>query len=414
MAIRHRLFFLFGAALLLPQLAAQSSPRPGLPEAPVQSGLDVLVAEDFAALKGRKVGLITNHTGIDRYGRANVDLLHASDVLELAALFGPEHGIRGEYDQAVIPSGKDEKTGLPVFSLYGETRKPTAEMLKGIDTLVFDIQDIGTRFYTYISTMSLAMHAAAEQGLRFVVLDRPNPIRGDIFAGPMLWPGKESFVAAWRLPVRHGMTVGEIAGMLRHELLREELELELDLQVIKMRGWHRSMWFEETGLYWVSPSPNMRNMHEALLYPGVGLLEFTNLSVGRGTDTPFERIGAPWMDGRRLALHLMARKLPGVAFQPLQFTPASSRFAGERCHGIAIVVTNRDSFLPLRTGIEIAHALRVLHRNEWKADRYQKLLGHPMVYQMLIEGFTPKQIERSWSSELPRFEKRREQVLLYD
>ncbi|PIE22251.1 MAG: hypothetical protein CSA62_13160 [Planctomycetota bacterium] len=378
----------------------------------VRSGLDVLVDEDFRRLEGRKVGLITNHTGIDREGRQNVDLFYGSKRFQLVALFGPEHGIRGEFDQPEVPSGKDAKTGLPVFSLYGkdpQSRKPSAEHLKGLDTLVFDIQDIGTRFYTYISTMALAMESAAEHGLRFVVLDRPNPIGGELVEGPVLDQGKESFVGAWTLPVRHGMTCAELALMLR-----KEKDLDLDLQVVALRGWKRSMYFEETGLYWVNPSPNMRNMHEALLYPGIGLLEFTNLSVGRGTDTPFERIGAPWLDGRSLADRLMARRLPGVVFQPLLFQPKSSKFAGRLCNGIAILVTDRARFRPLRTGIEIAVLLRQLHPEDWKAERYQRLLADAATYEAVLAAQDPEKIQELWAAELESFLARRKRFLLYD
>ena len=288
----------------------------------VLSGIDVLRRDGFRQFKGRKVGLITNQTGVARDGKHTLQLIHESDAVELVALFSPEHGLEGKLDVARIADTRHDGSGLPVFSLYGKTRRPTPEMLEGVDTLVFDIQDIGARFYTYISTMGEAMQAAAERKIRFVVLDRPNPINGVDVTGPMLDPGRESFVAFYRLPVRHGMTVGELAT-----LFNAQLDLKLDLQIIQVEGWRRSDFFDATGLPWINPSPNMRSLTEAVLYPGIGLLETTNLSVGRGTDTPFEIIGAPWLDGVRLARELTALELPGVRFVPVSSRPirASSR-----------------------------------------------------------------------------------------
>jgi uncharacterized protein YbbC (DUF1343 family) len=265
--------------------------------------------------------------------------------VQLAALFSPEHGFEGKLDVSKIGDTKDVSTGLKVHSLYGETRRPTAEMLADIDTVVFDIQDIGARFYTYVSTMGEAMQAAAESKKRFVVLDRPNPIGGIAVAGPMLDRGKESFVGFHRLPVRHGMTIGELA-----RLFKAELKLDLELEVIACEGWQRGDLWDATGLAWINPSPNMRSLTQALLYPGIGLLETTNLSVGRGTDTPFEVIGAPWLDGRKLAAALASRNIPGVTFVPVAFTPASSKFAEKPCGGVNIIITDRERFEPLRTG----------------------------------------------------------------
>ncbi len=272
----------------------------------VLTGFDVLQRNGFAQLSGRRVGLITNHTGINRHGESIAKLLQESKQVELVALFSPEHGFAGTLDQAKISDARDNATGLKVFSLYGKTRTPTAESLSGIDTLVFDIQDIGTRFYTYISTMGGAMRAAAEHGVRFVVLDRPNPIGGTVVQGPVLDKGSESFVGFHPIAVRHGMTTGELATMFR-----DELKLDLELTVIRMEGWQRGMMFDETGLLWVNPSPNMRSLTQAILYPGIGLLETTNLSVGRGTDTPFEVVGAPWIDAVTLARELNASDLAG-------------------------------------------------------------------------------------------------------
>jgi uncharacterized protein YbbC (DUF1343 family) len=323
------------------------------------------------------------------------------------ALFSPEHGLAGKLDTQ-IADGRHPGSGLPVYSLYGKTRQPTAEMLAGVDTLVFDIQDIGTRFYTYISTMGLAMEAAAKRGIRFVVLDRPNPIGGVRVEGPVLDPGRESFTAFHPLPVRHGMTVGELAKMFKCEL-----GLDLDLEVVRMEGWRREDLFDATGLRWVNPSPNMRSLTEAILYPGIGLLETTNLSVGRGTDTPFEIIGAPWMNGKQLERALNAAGLPGVCFQAKVFTPNASKFRGERCEGITITITDRDSFRPLRTGLEIARQLRHLYPDTWNADAYGRLLGNKAVQDGVLAGTTVEQIEAIYEPELKDFLRRRSGFLFY-
>ncbi|NQT36982.1 MAG: DUF1343 domain-containing protein [Planctomycetes bacterium] len=374
----------------------------------VRTGIDVLRREDFRRLRGRRVGLITNHTGIDATGASTARLLHEAAEVKLVALFSPEHGLHGTLDTARIADGRDRATGLPVYSLYGASRRPKAETLSGIDTLVFDIQDIGTRFYTYISTMGYAMQAAAEAKIRFVVLDRPNPINGTDVAGPLLDEGRESFVGFHRLPVRHGMTIGELARMFR-----EELQLDLDLQVVPVEGWRRDMFFDATGLKWVNPSPNMRSLTEALLYPGVGLLETTNVSVGRGTDTPFEVIGAPWIDGIRTAGALNGCGLPGVRFVPIDFTPGASKFAGERCGGVNIIITDRAAFRPLRTGLEIAHRLQTLYPDAWTVDAYDRLLANRRVLELLKSGESAARIETAYRTDLEAFARRRARYLLY-
>ncbi len=374
----------------------------------VLCGIDVLKKENFAPLNGRRVGLITNHTGIDRDGHSTVRLLHDAPQVELVALFSPEHGIAGKLDIADITDTRDETTGLPIFSLYGETRQPTAESLQGIDTLVFDIQDIGTRFYTYVSTMGLAMQAAAEQGLRFVVLDRPNPLGGVVVSGPVLDAGRESFVGFHTLPVRHGMTIGELAM-----LFNDEMQLELDLQVVRLRGWQRDMLWDETGLLWVNPSPNMRNLTEAILYPGIGLLETTNVSVGRGTDTPFEVLGAPWIDGRQLARRMNERGLPGARFVPIRFTPNASKFNGEMCEGVNVIVTNRADYQPVRAGLEIACQLRQLYPDKWQRDGYNRLLADQAVFDAVDSGKPAEEICNLYDEELNKFRRRREKFLLY-
>ena len=372
-------------------------------------GIDVLARDHFRQLAGRKVGLITNHTGRSADGQSTVKLLHNAGNVELVALFSPEHGFEGKLDIAKIGDSQDQFTGLKVHSLYGETRKPTKEMLDGLDTLVFDIQDIGARFYTYVSTMGEAMQAAAEHGKRFVVLDRPNPIGGMHVAGPMLDAGRESFVGFHRLPVRHGMTAGELAMMFK-----AELKLDLDLQVIECEGWRRSDAWDATGLTWVNPSPNMRSLTQAFLYPGIGLLETTNLSVGRGTDTPFEVIGAPWLDGRKLAAELSTRGIPGVSFVPIEFTPSSSKFSGETCGGINIVITDRDKFEPLRTGLEIAVLLRKLHPDEWDPKGYDRLLGNKKTHEAILAGKTFDEVHSSAREGVDRFLRRRVQFLIYE
>ncbi len=375
----------------------------------VLTGIDVLVKGNFRQLAGRKVGLITNHTGTSRDGQSTVKLLHDARGVELAALFSPEHGFEGKLDVSKIGDAQDAATGLKVFSLYGETRKPTAAMLESVDTLVFDIQDIGARFYTYVSTMGEAMRAAAEHRKRFVVLDRPNPIGGLAVAGPMLDPGQESFVGFHKLPVRHGMTIGELA-----RLFKAELKLDLDLEIITCEGWRRADAWDATGLVWINPSPNMRSLTQAFLYPGIGLLETTNLSVGRGTDTPFEVIGAPWLDGQKLAAELNSQGLAGVAFVPIAFTPSSSKFANEKCGGVNIAITDRSRFEPLHTGFAIAAALRKLYPNEWEAKGYARLLGNERTLQAVQDGKSALEILEVAREGVNDFQRRRLTFLLYE
>lgn len=375
---------------------------------PVLTGIDVLVRDSFEPLAGQRVGLITNHTGVTRDGMSTVEALAQSERLRLVALFSPEHGFEGQLDVSRIGDTRDPTTGLQVYSLYGETRTPSAESLADIDALVFDIQDIGTRFYTYVSTMGNAMRAAAEHGKRFVVLDRPNPINGVDVAGPVLDAGRESFVGFHRVPVRHGMTAGELAQMFR-----AELQLDVDLLVVQMEGWQRSDFFDATGLLWIGPSPNMRNLNQALLYPGVGLLETTNLSVGRGTDTPFEVVGAPWVDARRLAEALNRARLAGVRFVPIEFQPESSVHAGERCGGIQILITDRQQLCPMQVGFEIARQLRQLFPTSWQIDRYDRLLASATTLEGVRQAVPVEQIQQRYQDELEKFLTRRRQYLLY-
>ena len=374
----------------------------------VLTGIDVLQRDGFRALAGQNIGLITNHTGIDRSGVSNIQLLHDASEVNLAVLFSPEHGLFGKLDVPLIDDAEDVTTGVRVFSLYGSTRIPTRDMLSGIDTLVFDIQDIGTRFYTYISTMGHAMQAAADNGIGFVVLDRPNPINGITVAGPVLDEGRQSFTGFHRLPVRHGMTIGELALMFK-----AELQLDLDLEIILIEGWGRADYFDATGQQWVNPSPNMRSLTEAILYPGIGLLETTNLSVGRGTDTPFELFGAPWLDSEMFALELNRLKLPGVQFKSLQFTPDSSKFAGQVCGGISILITDREQYESVRTGIEIALQLRRLYADEWDIEAYDRLLVNKAVFEAIRLGRPYAKIEHLYQAGLTEFLQRRSRFLIY-
>jgi uncharacterized protein YbbC (DUF1343 family) len=404
----HSLFCLLPAAFLsvqppaLPQASDQATRSPR-----VSLGIDILVREKFERLQGTRVGLVTNHSGLDSRGRATIDLLHKAPGVTLVALFSPEHGIRGAVDEKVADS-KDAQTGLPIFSLYGTRRKPTAETLKGIDTLVYDIQDAGCRFYTYISTLGYVLEAAAEHNLRVVVLDRPNPIGGLAVEGPLLDPGKESFVAYHRLPIRHGLTVGELA-----QFFNAERKLGARLEVVRMEGWQRGDFFDRTGVAWVNPSPNLRSLTQAYLYPGVGLLETTNVSVGRGTDRPFEWIGAPWIDGLRLAAELAAEGVPGVRFVPLRLTPASSTHKDKPCGGVNLIVDNWARFRPLALGMALATTLRRLYPNEWQIERYGNLLGNQATLDALKRGSRWQEVEKSWQPDLKQFEARRQKYLLY-
>ena len=391
-----------GAIVAPASTAALASARP------VLTGIDVLVRDNFRQLAGKRVAVITNHTGLDRDRRRTVALLAKAEGVTLVAIFGPEHGATGTYDQANVPDARDEETGVPVKSLYGKTKRPTAEMLADVDAIVFDIQDIGCRFYTYIATMLEAMKAAAEHGKAFVVLDRPNPIDGVSLAGPLVDEGRGTFVGCHPLPLRHGMTAGELAGMFA-----AELKLDLDLTVVPCEGWRRADAFDATGLEWVNPSPNMRSLTEAFLYPGIGLLEFTNLSVGRGTDTPFEVLGAPWLDGRALADALAARRIPGVAFVPIRFTPRASKFSGQECGGISIAVTDRAMLDPVRVGLEIAVALRQVSPQDWQPEKLDVLLLHKATLEAICSGEPADAVLESARHGVKEFARRRGEWLLY-
>jgi len=374
---------------------------------PVLTGIDVLVEEKFARLKGRKVGLVTNHTGRAADGTATIDLLAKADSVTLVALFSPEHGIRGALDEKVGDT-KDEKTGLPVYSLYGDRRKPTAETLKGIDTLVYDIQDIGCRFYTYISTLGGVLEVAKAQGIRVVVLDRPNPVNGVTVEGPVRDAGRESFIAYHEIPIRHGLTVGELA-----KLFNAERKIGADLDVVAMKNWRRKDTFDRTGLTWVNPSPNMRHLTAAIVYSGVGLLETTNVSVGRGTERPFEWIGAPWIDGRKLALDLNRRNVSGVRFVPVSRTPISSTHKDKLCGGVDLVIDDWSAVRPVALGLTLASALKANFPDGWEAKNYDRLLVHKATYEGVLSGKSAAALEAAWKPGLEQFLLRRASVLMY-
>ncbi len=372
-----------------------------------RNGIDVLEARGFSDLKGLRVGLVTNHTGQNLEGKSTIDLLAKAPGVNLVCLFSPEHGIRGTEDREGITDSKDTATGLPVYSLYGKTKRPLPGQLKNVDALVFDIQDIGCRFYTYMSTMLECMTAAGEQGCRFIVLDRVNPIDGVTVEGPIS-QGAPTFVACHPLPLRHGMTAGELA-----KLFAAENRLKLQLTVIPVEGWDRRKDLAGNGMKWVNPSPNMRNLDAATLYPGVALMEFCNVSVGRGTDTPFLLFGAPWMDGEKLAAALTAAKLPGLEVTATAFTPAASKFKDEPCKGVRFTVKDRAALQPVRTGIVLATALQQQQPDKLKLDPMQTLLLHPAVLTAIRQGRPPEETAGIWTKDLAAFEKRRAGFLIY-
>jgi uncharacterized protein YbbC (DUF1343 family) len=371
------------------------------------TGIDVLEAQKFAPLAGKRVGLITNQTGIDRERRSTIDLLaHAPDV-KLVALFSPEHGMRGTVD-ARVSSTTDEATGLPVYSLYGETERPTEAMLAGLDVLVFDVQDAGVRFYTYITTMGYAMEAAAAHHVAFYVLDRPDPLGGELIEGPMLDRDRTSFTGYFPMPVRMAMTLGEMAQMFN-----ANKKIGCDLHIIRMQNWQRQMWFSDTGLTWVNPSPNLRSPDEGILYPGLEILQTGGVSVGRGTTRPFELLGAPWIRGEELSAYLNRRAIPGVRFESEKFTPDSGLYQGELCEGVRVALTDRGALQTMRTGIEIAAALSKLYPDKFETKKMIELVGNTETIKQLVDGKDPAAIVVSWSMDLETFRKVRAKYLLY-
>jgi uncharacterized protein YbbC (DUF1343 family) len=382
----------------------------------MKAGIDVLEAHAFSELHPDpahpvRIGLVTNQTAFDARGQRTADILAHAPGIKLAAIFSPEHGIAGVLDTTAIGNSRDATTGVPVYSVYGDSdakRRPTDDELAGVDAIVYDIQDIGARFYTYESTLGNFLEAAAKSGKEIVVLDRPNPLGGAYVQGPMLDAGRESFVGYWRTPVRHGMTVGELA-----RLFNGERGIGARLFVVHMEGWLRGDWFDSTGRVWVSPSPNMRSLTEAELYPGIGMIEGANISVGRGTDTPFELVGAPWIDAAALAVYLNAREIDGVRFVPVNFTPNASIDANQTCGGVNIVVTNREALDAPELGLEIAAALEHLYPNDFKIAGIDGLMRNKATLDALVAGEDPRRIAEDWQDALKSFETVRAKYLLY-
>ena len=386
--------------------------------AAVLPGIDVLSSQDFDILQNKRVGLITNHTGRNAAGTSTIDILFRAPGVRLTALFSPEHGIRGDSDDKVS-SAVDSKTGLPIYSLYGTSCRPTSEMLRNIDVLVFDIQDIGTRFYTYIGTLSLAMRAAKKAGIPVVVLDRPNPIGGEKVQGaipitplPERKNGCGAITSIHPVPTRHGMTIGELA-----QLFNTEYGIGCALTVVPMRGWQRSMYYDQTGLAWVNPSPNMKSLNAAILYPGPGTLETTSLSVGRGTDSAFLAYGAPWVDAARVVKNLSARNIPGIRFEACSFVPTAPGFSykGATCFGVRLVVLDRERLDPVQAGLHMAQAFHETHPQRFKAyEGFSTEVGDREAWGLLTKGQTkPEILLERWSVELDSFREVRKRYLLY-
>ncbi|MFZ2090046.1 MAG: exo-beta-N-acetylmuramidase NamZ domain-containing protein [Desulfobaccales bacterium] len=373
----------------------------------VQPGIEVLASSDYAPLKGKRLGVITNHSGIDSARRSTVALLRRAPGVKVQAIFSPEHGLSGKLDEKVS-SGLDPQSGLPVYSLYGENKKPSQETLRGLDALVYDIQDVGARFYTYITTMAYAMEAAAANGLEFYVLDRPNPITAAVVQGPVMDRSLKSFIGYYPLPVRYGMTPGEVA-----QLYNREAGIGAKLQVIPMKGYRRDAWFDQTKLPWVDPSPNLRNLTQSTLYCGVGIVESCNVSVGRGTPMPFEVLGAPWISGSRLADYLQKRNIPGVKIEPVTFVPTSNRYCGQSCQGVRFSLTDRNNFDAPLLGVELASALHRLYPGKFQFINTASMIGSREVVQAIKDGDDPRQISRNWQAGLNSFLQKRQKYLLY-
>lgn len=376
----------------------------------VKTGLDVLIAQDFAPLKGKRVGVITAGTGVTEDGRRIVDVLAKAPGVKLVAIFAPEHGLESNREDRNLEDSVDQATGIPIYSLYNAGHyRPTPEMLKDVDALIYDIQQNGARFLTRITTLGYAMEAAAQKGIPFYVLDRPNGINGVDFEGPLLDEKYTSFVGYMRMPVRHGMTAGELAGMYNGEK-----HLGVDLHVIRMEGWKRSMWYDETGLTWIDPSPNIRNLTEAMLYPGVCLLESRQISVGRGTDAPFERIGAPWYRAREVADYLNARPIPGVRFVPRRFTPRASVYKDQECEGLDVVLVNREVLDPVLMGMELLSATLKFHPGKFDLDGVMRLLGSDEAAARLKRGESGRDVLQAMRGQLEEFGRIRAKYLLYE
>jgi uncharacterized protein YbbC (DUF1343 family) len=372
-----------------------------------ETGIDVLEAQHLAALRGKSVGVITNQTGVDAVGRRTIDVLAKADSVKLVAIFSPEHGMTASAD-AVVANTTDSGTGLPVYSLYGETRRPTDAMLAGIDALVFDIQDVGVRFYTYVTTMAYCMEAAAKHNIAFFVLDRPNALGGQIIEGPMLDADKVSFVGYFPMPVRYAMTIGELAKMFN-----AENKIGADLHVVEMRNWRRSEMYWMTGLPWIAPSPNLPTLANLVPYPGIEVLQAGGVSVGRGTDSAFLEFGAPWIKPQELLAELKRWPIAGVTFEAKFFTPKTGPYAGEKCEGVGLTVTERDGFRSMLMGMEIAEALRKLYPQQFQIAKMITLLGSQSTVERLERGDDPKAIESGWDGDVAKFRAMRAEYLIY-
>jgi uncharacterized protein YbbC (DUF1343 family) len=381
----------------------------------VLSGIDVLERDNFAELLSttgkKRIGLLTNQTGVDAQGRRTIDVLAQAPGISLDAIFSPEHGVTGTLDTTDISNSKDAATGVPIYNVYGATdaaRRPSLEVLKNLDAVLIDVQDAGVRFYTYETTMGYFLEAAAKAGIELVILDRPDPITGSFVQGPVSDAGRESFVNYSSVPVSEGMTMGELAKMFN-----SERKINARLQVVPIEGWMRGDWFDSTGLTWINPSPNLRSLTAAALYPGVGLVEGTNVSVGRGTDTPFELLGAPWIHGRELAQYLNQRAISGVRFVPVTFTPTASRYAGQKCDGVNIVLIERNALDGPELGIELASALHKLYPQQFQLEKMTDLLINEAAFNAIAQGEDPRRIAQDWQPALDRFQQIRQKYLIY-
>lgn len=399
----------WAAAHLSPALAEEERKTDGISmaSAGLLTGIDVLERAAFAPLDGLRIGLLTHIAGRTRDGRRSIDVLAKAANVRLVALFSPEHGLAADRE-GEVPGATETATRLPVYSLYGAAKRPTPEMLRGLDAVVIDLQDVGVRFYTYATTMAYVLEEAAKARVKVIVLDRPNPIGAAGISGPVLDRELQSFVGYFATPLQHGMTMGELA-----RLFNGENRIGADLEVIAMRGYARASWYDETGLSWIGPSPNLRRLAGTVLYPGIGMLEFTNISVGRGTSAPFERIGAPWIDGKALASHLARRRIPGVRIEAVEFTPKSSSFAGQRCFGVRFVVDNRKTFDAVRLGMEIAVALKRLHGDSYQHRDLARLLGSRQAVAAVAAGKDPIAIAARWQPAQQIFLRTRAPYLLY-
>ncbi|MGA9551980.1 MAG: serine hydrolase [Candidatus Sulfotelmatobacter sp.] len=381
----------------------------------VKTGIDVLEEHAFDVLqvagRNQRIGLLTNQTGVDADGRRTIDVLAHAQGVSLEAIFSPEHGVTGTLDTTDVNNSKDAATGIPVYSVYGakdSDRRPPLDVMRNLDAVVIDIQDAGVRFYTYETTLGYFLEAAARTNVEVIVLDRPDPITGSFVQGPVSDPGRESFTNYWTVPLRHAMTMGELAKMFN-----AERNLNARLTILPMEGWQRGDWFDSTGLAWVNPSPNLRSPTEATLYPGVALIEGTNVSVGRGTDSPFELVGAPWIKSRELAAYLNAREIAGVRFVPVTFTPIASNYARQKCEGVNLILTDRNALEAPELGIEVAAALKKLYPTDYKMERMMELLANQAVYDALVAGEDPRRIAQDWQDGLQKFEATRKKYLIY-